>query len=474
MRKIGQAIRGGDVLRQDLRDKGRRRRGKLAGIGEAGLGTTRNDLLPKLQLVDRKPEDLTIPNRNVRQIDSPHVRAVMHQISIAGFLDPPLIDEHNVVWDGVTRAQAAKELGLPTIPCILATHLSPNEKRTVRLALNRLGENGRWSMDDLKTELIDLVALDIAIEDTAFTLAEFDHITVDEEVGAIERGPLTPPSNAEPVTRPGDVFVFNESHRLICGDATDPDAYRSLFLGETARFILTDEPYNVRIAGHVTKGDHREFVMASGEMTDAEFLAFNNAWMGAAIATLCDGGLIGTYIDWRGYPKVDAAALALGLTPINLIVWAKTNAGLGSLFRSQHELFPIYKKGTAPHVNNIELGKNGRWRSNLWSYPGASSVSSDSRKGLEFHPTVKPAAMCADAILDLTGRGDIVLDCFLGSGSTLIAAQSTGRRCFGIELDPRYVDVAINRYRDVYGRTATLESTGETFEELTSRRKAES
>lgn len=144
------------------------------------------------------------------------------------------------------------------------------------------------------------------------------------------------------------------------------------------------------VSGHVTKGDHREFVMASGEMSDTAFLAFNRDWIGVAIETLCDGGLIGTFIDWRGYPKVDAAALALGLTPINLIVWAKTNGGMGSLYRSQHELFPLYKKGNAPHVNNIQLGKNGRWRSNVWSYPGASSVSSDSRRGLEFHPTVKP------------------------------------------------------------------------------------
>jgi DNA modification methylase len=213
--------------------------------------------------------------------------------------------------------------------------------------------------------------------------------------------------------------------------------------------------------------------MASGEMSDEEFLAFNKAWIGAAVGKLCDGGLIGTYIDWRGYPKVDAAALATGLIPINLIVWTKTNGGLGSLYRSQHELFPLYKKGTAPHVNNIELGKNGRWRSNVWTYPGASSVSSDSRKGLELHPTVKPEAMCADAILDLTNRGDIVLDPFLGSGSTLIAAQRTGRRCYGIELDPLYVDVVVNRYLAVYGQQAILESTGETFEALAKRRKAE-
>jgi DNA modification methylase len=474
MRKVQQTIRGGDALRDGLRDKGRKRRHKLSGLGEAGPGRTRNDLLPRLQLVDRKPEELTIPSRNVRQIDSPHVRAVMHQISIAGFLDPPLIDEQNVVWDGVTRAQAAAELRLSSIPCLLASHLSATEKRAVRLALNRLGEKGRWSMDDLKSELIELAEMDIAIEDTAFTLAEFDQITLGEELDAVERGRLTPDANGRPVTQVGDVFLFDDGrHRLICGDATDPDVYRNLMGAELARLVFTDEPYNVPIVGHVTKGDHREFAMASGEMSDQEFLAFNQAWIGAAAANLCDGGLIGTFIDWRGYPKVDAAALALGLTPINLVVWTKTNGGMGSLYRSQHELFPLYKKGNAPHVNNIELGKNGRWRSNVWSYPGASSVSSDSRKGLQLHPTVKPAAMCADAILDLTNRDDAVLDPFLGSGSTLIAAEQTRRRCFGIELDPRYVDVAINRFREVHGRSPVLETTGETFDDLAERRKAE-
>lgn len=172
------------------------------------------------------------------------------------------------------------------------------------------------------------------------------------------------------------------------------------------------------------------------------------------------------------YPTVHAAGTTQGLAALNLIVWAKTNAGMGSLYRSQHELFALYKKGAADHVNNIELGKNGRWRSNVWKYPGASSVGSDSRKGLQFHPTVKPEAMCADAILDLTNRGDIVLDPFLGSGSTLIAAHRVKRRCFAIELDPLYVDVTIRRFQEVYGHAVTLEATGETFDAITQKRIA--
>ena len=241
----------------------------------------------------------------------------------------------------------------------------------------------------------------------------------------------------------------------------------------TARLILTDEPYNVPIAGHVTGGAHREFAMASGEMTAEQFLAFNLAWIEAAAGHLCDGGILGTFIDWRGQPTVHAAATKLGLDPLNLIVWAKTNAGLGSLYRSQHELLPLFKKGNARHVNNIDLGKRGRWRSNMWTYPGASSLGSDARRGLQDHPTVKPTAMLEDALLDLTHRSEIVLDPFLGSGSMLIAAEKSGRICRGVELDPLYMDVIIRRFEATTGRSATLADSGETFAELIKRRLGE-
>jgi DNA modification methylase len=195
------------------------------------------------------------------------------------------------------------------------------------------------------------------------------------------------------VARIGDVFVLG-AHRIACGSATDPEVLSRLMAGDLpARLVLTDEPYNVPIVGHVTGGDHREFAMASGEMSHAEFLAFNEAWMAAAIQSLCDGGILATFIDWRGYPTVSAAAIKLGLKALNLIVSAKTNAGMGSLYRSQHELLPLFKKGAAPHINNVELGRRGRWRANVWTYPGASSLGSDARRGLKDHPTVKPTAM---------------------------------------------------------------------------------
>jgi len=234
--------------------------------------------------------------------------------------------------------------------------------------------------------------------------------------------------------------------------------------GEVASLVLTDEPFNVANVGHVTGNpDHREFAMAHGEMSREEFGAFNLAWMSAAMARLIDGGLLATFIDWRSIDLVIGSGLERGLTLLNLVVWAKSNGGQGSLWRSQHELLPVFKKGVAPHINNVELGRHGRWRSNVWTYPGGSSLGSDSREGLEVHPTVKPRVLLEDALFDVTNRGDVVIDCFSGSGSTLLAAEAVGRRCRAIEIDGPYCDVIIRRWQEASGSAAVLESTGESF-----------
>lgn len=473
MRARERKIRGSESLPRGLKEKGRNRRTEIAALASRSAVPVRNDRMPKLELVQRKPQDLIAPKRNARKIEPAHVRDVMDSINRVGFVSPALIDEHGNILDGVVRVEAAKQLNLELMPCVLAEHLTPSEKRAVRLALNRLGEKGTWDLGELKSELLELLDDGITIEATGFTLPEFDMITIGDDVDAIEPGPLQPDEGGEPVAQINDIFVFDGRHRVLCGDATMPESYPLLMQGETARLVFTDEPYNVNIAGHVTKGEHREFVMARGEMSDSQFLTFNKSWIGAAILHLCEGGLLGTFIDWRGYPLVHTAATEASLTAINLVVWTKTNAGMGSLFRSQHELFPLYKKGKGPHVNNIELGRNGRWRSNVWNYPGASSLGSDSRKGLQLHPTVKPLALCRDAILDVTNRGDILLDPFMGSGSNLIAAEQTGRCCYGIELDPRFIDVLIKRYQAIFGTNAVLESTGETFDDVAARRRSE-
>jgi DNA modification methylase len=319
--------------------------------------------------------------------------------------------------------------------------LDETEQRLLRLAVNPLVEKGFWDVGELQAEFTELIIADAPIEISGFGSDEIDQIVIGENGDDV--GDLAPLRDFSATAQAGDQFLLGP-HRLICGDATDSALVERLMRTDVARMVFTDEPFDVPIAGNVSGTGHRDFVMAIGEMTDTQFLQFNQEWMKAVLPHLLDGGILDTFIDWRGLPIAHAAATALGLSPLNLVVWAKTNAGKGSLYRSQHELLPLFKKGTASHVNNISFGKPGRYRTNVWTYPGASSLGSDARKGLQDHPTVKPTAMLQDALIDLTNRGEIVLDPFLGSGSTLIAAENTGRVCHGIELDPLYVDVIIH------------------------------
>jgi DNA modification methylase len=432
----------------------------------------RNDLMPKLALIECAPADLVVPARNVRKIKAAHLREVATAISSLGFCDPVLIDERNAVLDGVVRVEAAKLLGLPHIPCIRADHLTVSERRLLRIALNRLSEKGSWDFGELKIELEELVLEDAPIEITGFSMPEIEQIIIGGEPAAIETGPLAPEPDAKPIVQVGDIFVMGD-HRIICGDATDPAVLDLLMSGgDRARLILTDEPYNVPVADHATSKIGGECLIGS-PMTEAEFQTFNTYWIRACLSHLRDGGLLATFIDWHSYPTVVAAAVQLGLAPLDLIVWAKTNADMGNLYRSQHELLPLFKKGDAPHINNVERRKNGRRRSNVWSYPGAFSLRSEARKRRQYHPTVKPVAMLEDALLDMTARGDIVIDPFLGSGSTLIACERSGRHCRGLELDPLYVEVILRRYEAVTKQPAVLQSTGETFVELVVRRQCE-
>jgi DNA modification methylase len=462
-------------FKEALKGKSRRRRQELARLAApaAAARPLRNDVLPPLEIVHLPLGELRSPARDVRKRDPVHVREVAATISALGFCVPALVGKNNVVIDGEVRLEAAKLLGLSTIPCVRIDHLSGAEQQVLRLAANRLGEKGQWDLDNLKIEFEELILAEAPIEISGFSSDEIDQIVIGDEVEIAEQGPLEPDLGAVAVARLGDHFRLG-AHSLICGDATSPAILTRLMGGAPlARLILTDAPYNVRIAGHVTSGAHREFAMASGEMSSPEFLDFISASIEAALPLLCEGGVFGTFIDWRGLPTVHTASTQLGLTPLNLIVWAKTNAGMGSLYRSQHELLPLFKKGDVPHVNNVELGKRGRSRSNVWTYPGASSLGSDARRGLQDHPTVKPTAMLEDALLDLSNRGDIVIDPFLGSGSTLIAAEKSGRVCRGVELDPLYVDVIIRRYEAATGEAAVFLETGETFRDLAARRALE-
>jgi DNA modification methylase len=354
------------------------------------------------------------------------------------------------------------------VPCIRTNHLSDEEQRLLRLVVNRLGERGSWDVEQLQAEFKELIIADAPIELSGFGSDEIAEFVIELDDENKEVGDLSPAPGSAAVSRSGDLFRLG-AHRVICGDATDATIVGQLMQAEVARLILTDEPFNVAIVGHVTGDDHRGF-KASDEMRDDQFLEFNRNWIGTLLPYVIDGGILGTFIDWRGLPIFHTAAVGHGLLPLDLIVWAKTNSDMGSLYLSQHELLPLFKRGRSSHVNDVVLQKRGRRRSNVWSYPGASSRGSGARHGLQDHPTVKPAAMLQDALTDLSRRGEIILDPFGGSGSILIACEKTRRICRCVELDPVYVDVMIRRYELITRQKATLEQTGETFEELGQRR----
>lgn len=432
----------------------------------------RNDLRPRLRMFDIPIAELRGAKRRIHKQDEAHVIEVMTSFEGFGVSSPVLVSGDLEIVDGHFMVEAAARLGIETMPCIIIDHLDGEEIRLLRMALNRIPRNAIFDLETIQLDLRELVDLGAPIELSGFSLQEIDLLLRDDEdVGEPEEHDLDPDPRAPVVTKLGDRWSLGR-HAILAGNALLRNDYVRLLNGTPIRIVLTDEPYNVKVQGHITRGCHAEFPMASGEMSDEQFLDFIAVWIERAREWVIDGGVIATFIDWRGIEATLRAGRELGLDLLNIVVWAKTNGGMGSLYRSQHELLPIFKVGAEPHVNNVELGKHGRWRSNLWTAPGASSLGSDSREGLKLHPTVKPVALLEDALLDLTHRGDAVLDPFLGSGSTLIAAEKTGRRAFGIELDERYVDVAIRRWETLTGRDAILDETGETFAQVEARRAA--
>jgi DNA modification methylase len=451
--------------------KARRRRRahrNLAEIEDHAPVIRRNDLAPPLRHMMAPIGRLKPASRQVRRRDATQNARLALSIASFGICRPILIGPDFTIIEGHGIWEAAKQLGIEEAPCIVVEHLSASEVRKLSIALNRLAETGAWDIEALSAEFEELTVLEEDLVVTGFEMAEIDTLLLGD-VDEVEAD-VVPDPPAVAISRMGDLWALGE-HRLIHGDARDEVAYVQLLgKGETVQFVLTDEPFNVPVGGHVTGGKHREFAMASGEMTSAEFLAFNKEWMTPALTYLAEGGFLATFIDWRSLEIVLAAGRELDLTLFNLIAWVKSNAGQGGLWRSQHEMLPIFKKGDAQHVNNIRMGKSGRWRSNVWTYPGASSLGSDAREGLEQHPTVKPRAMLEDALIDVTNRGDIVLDPFVGSGSMVLAAEATGRLCRAIEYDGRYCDLTISRWQEMTGAEARLVGTGETFAEVKARR----
>lgn len=433
-------------------------------------GPQRNDLLPDLHIEHVPIEQLKPATRRVRKIDAVQAARLDRSIAQFGICTPILIGGAGHIVHGHGVWEAAKRAGLETVPTIEVRHLSPEQQRALSIALNRLSETGRWDEELLALEFEELIELNEDVIVTGFEPAEIDALLLGEE-DAGESAEVLPDLQATSISQPGDLWQLGD-HLLLHGDALDQGSYRRLFAeGGTARVVLTDTPFNVPNKGHTTnKAHHREFAMAHGEMTREEFFAFNRTWMDLASSILVDGGLLATFIDWRSVEVILAAGRELDLDLLNIVVWEKTNGGQGSLWRSQHELLPVLKRGRAPHVNNVQLGRNGRWRSNVWTYPGGSSLGSEARSRSVDHPTVKPRTLLEDALLDISNRGEIVVDPFLGSGSTLLAAEATGRLCRAIEIDGRYCDVAIERWQVLTGLPAILLATNESHGEVGDRK----
>jgi len=386
-------------------------------------------------------------------------------LSRFGQVVPIVIDQDCVIIDGHMVVEELAALGYDEVAVIVVRNRDAYDVKALRLALNRLSLDTKVDRSRLQAEFEALLEIGYDLSFTAFDALEIDAVfAIDEPgAGALEAPPPVPAEGAMAISRSGDLIMLGR-HRVLCGDARDPDAVARLMSGETARMGFLDVPYNVPISGFVSSGERRPFLMASGEMSDAEFTAFLEDALRAACGALCDGAILYVCIDWRGLMPLTIAAMRAGLVQLSLCVWAKTNAGQGAFYRSQHELVPVFKKGSAPHQNNFGLGAKGRSRSNLWWYRGMNVVGAERDELLALHPTVKPRLLVQDALKDVSSRGDVALDTFLGSGTTLIAAEETGRRCFGMEIDPLYVDVIVRRWQAHTGKAAVFEATGEPFD----------
>lgn len=411
---------------------------------------------------------------NPRTHSNKQVRQIAESIRAFGWTNPILVDDANGVIAGHGRLEAAKLLGLVEVPTIRLSKMNAAQKRAYVIADNKLAENAGWDADLLRIELGGLLEteLDFSIDVIGFETAEIDLLMQDSETADDLDDEIPPIDPGPPTSEPGDLWMLGE-HRLYCGDALDAVSYETVLGGERAQAVFTDPPYNVRIDGNVCGNgavSHDEFVMASGEMSQAEFTAFLSSVFERLATFSIDGSLHFICMDWRHCFELLTAGRSTYSELKNLCVWNKTNGGMGSLYRSKHELVFVFKHGVAPHINNVELGRFGRNRTNVWDYAGVNAFGGARLEDLADHPTVKPVAMVADAILDVTKRGGLVLDPFCGSGSTILAAEKTGRHAAAIELDPKYVDVAIKRFEAATGVQAVHAKYGLPFNEVAENR----
>lgn len=424
---------------------------------------------PQIEMVrlDRLTPHPNTPRHHPRR----QINKLKTSLQEYGFILPILIDGSGMIVAGHARFAAARELGYEEVPGIRITHLTNEQLRAYHIADNKLAEGAQWDRERLAIEFEFLAEANFDLQLTGFETPEIDLVmglARDKEYDDLADEVELPTEDTTAISRIGDIWALGR-HRLICGNSLEIDTYRALLGDVSADMIFTDVPYNVPVNGHVSglgATKHREFAMASGEMSLDEFTAFLTTVFKNLVSFSRDGSIHFQCIDWRHVDEMSNAARSAELETKNLCVWDKTAAGMGSLYRSQHELVFVYKNGTAPHINNVELGVHGRHRSNVWTYPGANTFSKSRSKKLVSHPTVKPVAMVADAMLDCSRQNDIILDPFAGSGTIFIAAEKTGRRGYGIELDPLYVDSTIRRWEKLTGEKARHAELNLTLDEV--------
>ena len=419
------------------------------------------------------PDELKTNPRNARTHSKKQIRQIADSIVAFGFVVPLAIDENRTTILGHGRLAAAKLAGLSEVPVIVLEGLSEAKKRALLLADNKIAQNAGWDRERLAIELPELAEL--LVEETLdISITGFEPVEIDQILSDFEEDSSDPADamngawqSAQVVSRPEDLWQLG-NHQLLCGDARNADHLDRLMGRERAAMAFLDPPYNVRIRGVVGRGrvKHGEFAMASGEMSRTDFTAFLEETLGTAASVSHEGAVHFVCMDWRHVGELIEVGREVYGEMLNLAVWVKSNAGQGSFYRSQHELIGVFRVGEAKHRNNIELGRHGRSRSNVWHYAGANTFRAGRMDELAAHPTVKPVAMVADALKDCTRRGDIVLDTFAGSGTTILASERVGRRAYAMEFEPRYLDVAIRRWQAFTRRDAVLSESGQTFDEV--------
>jgi len=460
-------------LKKQLQKKTAKRRSDnqaATRVVAARSGRGRNDLQPEMAVVMRPVAALHPSPTRSRETTPQLLEMVIRSIKRYGVVLPILIDRHDVIIQGHAIWDAASRLGIETIECRVVDHLDAAEREALSLALNRIGELGKYDLEKLRDQMIRIESHGIELTSTGFTVPEIDQIIIlpaavedDEEIEDADDV-----DHANIICEHGDLFKLGD-HRLLCGDALDPVSYEKVLQGSSADAVFSDPPYNCKIEGFVSglgKHKHEDFVQFAGKESDAEFSLFLEQYLQRCREFTSVGAVTFTCMDWRQIDRLLIAGNKAGLNRINIAVWNKGSGGMGGLYRSGHEFIAVFCNGKSPATNNVELGVHGRDRTNVWTYSGANRKGSSASSALADHPTPKPVELVVDALLDVTERGALVLDPFIGSGTTIIACEQSGRRAAGIELDPKYVDSTIVRWERFTGDRAIHIATGLTFSEL--------